>query len=258
MTGPGAGGLRSEVSRLTRTPTTFLAAAAAALCVWALLPATARSWVGDTVLAGAVPPPLVVVVVVQAALLAGGHACNPLGLDPATALSAVKRRTVTALLRQKGTAVGLVIATISLVALGVAMAVNGTDGAGLAPVLVAQAFGVPAAAGLLGVVLPTKPRPLRWRLQHLSDPRLTARWVFARGLLPFPLVAAGLAALHRSAALAARWLAPIGPVGEGAMRSAVACLLCLVVFLLGPVLLGGLVDRHPLGVMAYLTDPDVA
>lgn len=202
--------------------------------------------------------------VLQTWLLADVTSTNVLAHDPAAALEALRRPGgVRRLVRVKVAALAVLIGppcALLAVVLGL-----GSDrpvrALILAPVFLALPFGVPAVASWLGVLLPYRPRSLRWRWRHRRPWRRSIRWAFLV-LAPYSVVPAVLTALIVSAKLAGdvaiggQFADRSAPLSAIAVMSGSATLASLALFVAGTVVANRLAQARRDRLVGWLRDPD--
>jgi hypothetical protein len=180
--------LRDEFARMFRFPWEDLTAIAVnAILVtglWFLLPQAVKDWLF-------VPQgPAAFAVVLEIWMLADVPATNVIGKDVDTMLPALDDPPrLQQLLRVKSITLSLLVAIPSAV---VAILIGIYDGSYIsgffiACVLLALPFGTTSIAAWLGILIPYRPRPLRWRWAPRTPWRATIRWA-SLVILPYVLV----------------------------------------------------------------------
>ena len=169
--------LRDEFRRVFRSPwddlITVAVNAALVTALWFLLPQAVKDWL--FVLQG----PAAFAIVLETWMLADVPATNMIGKDVDTMVPALDDPPrLQQLLRAKSITLSLLVGIPSAVVsilIGI-YANSDLRGFLLACVLLALPFGASSIAAWLGIVIPYRPLPLRWRWAHRSPWRATIRW----------------------------------------------------------------------------------
>jgi hypothetical protein len=251
--------LRAEFGRAFRAPWDDLIAVAAnaalVTALWFLLPQAVKDWLF-------VPQgPAAFAIVLEIWMLADVPATNMIGKDVDTMLPALDDPPrLQQLLRAKSITLALLVGIPSAV---VSILIGIYDGSSLrgfllACVLLALPFGASSIAAWLGIVIPYRPLPLRWRWAHRKPWRATIRWA-SLVIIPFllvPIVACLLLAPAILAGLA------IGRDADGRMTitatvvaTIIACALSAIAFFVGPRVSAYLATRRRERVRPLLADP---
>jgi hypothetical protein len=174
-----AADVRVELARLFRAPRMELQVVvfnAAIVCIgWVFLPGALKQCLFDNV-----SGPMSFVIVLETWMLGDVTSTNLLAHDRPGALVALRHSGgIRHLLRVKATALAVVIGVPSAVAalvIGIAHA-RLLMALMLVPLFLVLPLAVVGVASWLGVVLPFRPRPLRWRWEHRRVSG-TIRWAF--------------------------------------------------------------------------------
>jgi hypothetical protein len=251
--------LRAEFGRAFRAPRDDLIAVAlnAALVtgLWFLLPQAVKDWLF-------VPQgPAAFAIVLEIWMLADVPATNMIGKDVDTMVPALDDPgRLQQLLRAKSITLALLVGIPSAV---VSILIGIYDGSFLrgfllACVLLALPFGASSIAAWLGIVIPYRPLPLRWRWAHRKPWRGTIRWA-SLVIIPFVLVPIVSCLLLVPAILVGL---AIGRDDDGRMSTAatvtatvIACALSAIAFVIGPRVSAYLAKRRSERVRPLLADP---
>ena len=205
--------------------------------------------------------PAAFAIVLEIWMLVDVPATNMIGKDVDTMVPAVDDpRRLQQLLRAKSITLALLVGIPSAV---VSILIGIYDGSYLrgfllACVLLALPFGASSIAAWLGIAIPYRPLPLRWRWAHRKPWRATIRWA-SLVIIPFllvPIVACLLLAPAILAGLA------IGREDDGRMTTTatvvatiIACALSAIAFFIGPRVSAYLATRRRERVRPLLADP---
>jgi len=251
--------LRDEVVRVFRFPWDDLVAVAvnAGLVVglWFLLPQAVKDWLF-------IPQgPAAFAVVLETWMLADVPATNVIGKDVDTMVPALDNPTrFEQLLRVKSITLSLLVGIPSAVVSILIGIYDGSYVSGffIACVLLALPFGTTSIAAWLGILIPYRPLPLRWRWAHRKPWRATIRWA-SLVILPYLLVPIVPCLLLAPAILVGF---AIGRVDDGRMTTTatvtatiVACALAAVAFVVGLRVSAYLAIRRRERIRSLLADP---
>jgi hypothetical protein len=252
--------LRDEFRRVFRSPWDDVIAvvvnAALVTLLWFLLPSAAKDWL--FVLQG----PAAFAIVLETWMLADVPATNMLGKDVDTMVPALADPSrLQQLLRAKSVALALLVGIPSAVVSIVIGIYDGSylRGFMLACVLIALPFGAASIAAWLGIIIPYRPLPLRWRWANRKPWRATIRWVSLL-IIPFVLVPIVSCLLLGPAVFVGVLIG--GRDDAGRMTSTatvtgtlVACVLSAAAFKVGPRVSTYLAARRGNRVRVLLADP---
>ena len=251
--------LRDEFGRTFHRPWDDLIAvavnAALVTALWFLLPQAVKDWLFVPQGAAAFA------IVLEIWMLGDVPATNMVGKDVDTMVPALDDPPrLQQLLRAKSVTLSLLVGIPAAV---VSILIGIFDGSAprgflVACVLLALPFGASSIAAWLGIVIPYRPLPLRWRWAHRKPWRATIRWASVV-VLPFllvPIVAVLLLTPGILVGLA------IGRDADGRMTisasvvgTIVVCVLSAVAFVVGPRVSAYLAAQRRERVREHLADP---
>ena len=251
--------LRDELRRVSRSPWDDLVAigvnAVLVVVLWFVLPQAWKDWLF------ALQGPVAFALVLESWMLADVPTTNMIGKDIEAMVPALDDPPrLRRLLRAKSVAVSLLVGIPCAIVSLVIGLYDGSPSRGIfvAVVLLALPFGTSTISAWLGIVVPYRPLPLRWRWEHRKPWRQTVRWV-ALVTVPYvwvPLVSVVLLTPAILVGIA------VGRADDGrmtltstAVATLVACAVSAVAFRLG--LRGSLRLAAPRRdrIRALLTDP---
>jgi len=205
--------------------------------------------------------PAAFAVVLETWMLADVPATNVIGKDVDTMVPALDNPTrFEQLLRVKSITLSLLVGIPSAVVSILIGIYDGSYVSGffIACVLLALPFGTTSVAAWLGILIPYRPLPLRWRWAHRKPWRATIRWA-SLVILPYLLVPIVPCLLLAPAILVGF---AIGRVDDGRMTTTatvaatiVACALAAVAFVVGLRVSAYLAIRRRERIRSLLADP---
>lgn len=190
------GEVRAELARLFRAPQMELRIVglnALMVCVgWFVLPAGLKDWLFDNLHGG----PIAFVLVLETWMIGDVTSTNLLAHDPPAALDALGRDGIRRLVRVKVAALAALIGPVGAAAALIIGFVHDRTPMALmlTPLFLALPFAAIAVASWLGVLVPYRPRSLRWRWERRRSLPATIRWAFLV-LVPYTLASAIVTAL---------------------------------------------------------------
>lgn len=251
--------LREEFRRVLRSPWDDLIAVAfnAVLVVgsWLLLPPALKDWLF------ALQGPAAFALVLETWMLADVPATNMVGKDVRTMVPALEYSDrLRQLLRAKSITLALMVgipsAIVSII-IGV-LDDSALRGVLLACVLIALPFGASSIAAWLGILIPYRPLPLRWRWAHRKPWRDTLRWASLL-VIPYALVPIVSCVIITPAILIG---IAFGRDADGRMATSgtvvatvVACVLSAIAFAIGPRVSARLARTRRERMRSRLADP---
>lgn len=222
---------------------------------WFLLPPAAQNWLF------AIHGPLAFPIVLAGWMLGDTPATNVVGVDPDVALAAIGDATP---FRTWLAARSIVLGSLVGVPCAIVAVLMGFSGQPAIRVLAAclvivvLPLGILPVAAWTGLLLPYRPRPLRWRWETRSDRRSLLRWGIVL-VAPFVVVPIVAVVILGPSVLIAKGLlhAPKPPLSDTAfvLLASATVAIALLVGWLGLAVATRLARRRRHTLLGYFTDP---